>query len=62
MNDVIEINTNPVKSFIDRHKVGLAVLGTATLAVIVNRVALRQHDEFLKDRGLYDEFYTPEEA
>lgn len=59
METVVIEKTNPIKSFIERHKVGLAVTGTAIIAVVVNRAALRQHDEFLKEKDLYDEFYTP---
>lgn len=41
------------------------ILGTAlvitTTAVALQRVGLRQHDDFLKERGLYDEFYVTDE-
>ena len=33
----------------------------ATTAVIIQQIGLKQHDEFLKEHGLYDAFYTPEE-
>lgn len=38
----------------------VAVVST-TIAVIQN-AGLRQHDDFLKEHGLYEEFYTPEEV
>lgn len=50
------------KDFIVRHKTAIAVVGTAATAVYLNRLALKQHDEFLKEKGLYDEFYAPEES
>ena len=38
------------------------ILGTiavvATTAVAIQRYALNQHDQFLKDKDLYDEFYA----
>lgn len=38
------------------------ILGTvavvATTAVAIQRYALNQHDQFLKDKDLYEEFYT----
>lgn len=32
----------------------------ATGAVVLLKVGLNQHDAFLKEKGLYDEFYTPD--
>lgn len=58
---VIEIKKTPVRDFVERHKVAIAVTATATACLVLNRIALRQHDEFLRDHDLYDEFYTPEE-
>jgi len=34
--------------------------GVATLVVIMLRLGLSEHDDFLKEKGLYEEFYTPE--
>lgn len=38
------------------------ILGTvavvATTAAVIQRYALNQHDQFLKDKDLYEEFYT----
>jgi hypothetical protein len=38
------------------------ILGTiavvATTAVAIQRYGLKQHDQFLKEKGLYDEYYT----
>jgi hypothetical protein len=49
------------KNFVRRHKTSIAVAGTAGTCLYLNRVALRQHDEFLKEKGLYEEFYYPED-
>jgi hypothetical protein len=58
---VVEIKTNRFKSFVERHKVAIAVAATSTVWYGINRLALRQHDEFLKEHDLYDKFYTPED-
>jgi hypothetical protein len=50
-----------VKQFIEKHKVAIAVVSTAGSCLYLNRLALKQHDEFLKEKGLYDEFYYSEE-
>lgn len=48
------------KDFIERRKVGIAVVSTATIMAVLNRAVLKNHDDFLKEKGLYDEFYTRE--
>lgn len=50
-----------VKNFVDRHKVSITMVATSTAWIAINRVALKQHDEFLKEHGLYEEFYTPQD-
>lgn len=49
-----------IKKFWNAHKtkilVGTTVV-TATVATI-QAVGIRQHDEFLREKDLYDEFYT----
>ena len=52
--------SNRVKTFVRKHKVAIAVVTTSTFWIVMNRLALKQHDDFLKDKGLYEEFYTPE--
>jgi hypothetical protein len=32
----------------------------ATTAVIILRIGLSEHDDFLREKGLYEEFYLPE--
>lgn len=49
------------KNFVAKHRVAIAVTGTAAACLYLNRRAMSQHDEFLKEKGLYEEFYTPEE-
>jgi len=49
------------KKFIADHKVAIAITGTAASCLYLNRVALRQHDDFLKEHDLYDEFYNAED-
>lgn len=48
------------KNFVARHRVSIAVVATAATCYAANRSAHAQFDEFLTEKGLYDEFYTPE--
>lgn len=50
------------KNFVVRHKTAITVVGTAAACLYLNRLALKQHNEFLKEKGLYEEFYTPEDS
>lgn len=54
---MFEKATASVKQFVVKHKTTIAVATTATVCLVINRVALTQHDDFLKERGLYNEFY-----
>ena len=47
-----------IKKFVIAHKVAFAVTGVASLMYIINRLAIGQHDTFLKEHGLYDAFYA----
>jgi hypothetical protein len=49
--------TVKVVKFVRRHKVAVAIVGTAAVCLYINRVALMQHNDFLKEKGLYEEFY-----
>jgi hypothetical protein len=48
------------KKFVEKHKVAIAVVSTAGTCLYLNRIALKQHDDFLKEKDLYNEFYFPE--
>lgn len=48
------------KNFVVKHKVAIAVVTTASICLVINRMALSQHDEFLRENGLFDKFYTPD--
>lgn len=61
METVEETFPSKVKNFVKRHKTGIAVIGTAGVCLLLNRLSLRQHDEFLAEKGLLEEFYTPTE-
>jgi hypothetical protein len=55
------IMINPVKhpvEFVRRHKVAIAIVGTAAICIAANRQALGQHNDFLKEIGQYDAFYA----
>jgi hypothetical protein len=48
------------KNELKRHKVIIAVTATAAICFAVNRMSIKQHNEFLKEHDLYNEFYAPE--
>jgi len=48
------------KKFVAKHKVALAVTTTAVICLALNRTALAQHNDFLKEHDLYEEFYNAE--
>jgi hypothetical protein len=56
-----ETRVTRIKNFVGRHKVSITMVATSTAWYAINRAALSQHDEFLKERGLYEEFYTPQD-
>ncbi len=57
--DKIKKVANSSKKFVDDHKVGIAITLTALTCLMVNRFAISGHNDFLKAKGLYDEFYMP---
>jgi len=56
--DKIKKVTNSSKKFVNNHKVGIAITLTAVTCLTLNRYALRGHADFLKAKGLYEEFYA----
>lgn len=60
--DTIKKAAISTKNFVKKHRVAIAVVTTTVICAAINRQALGQHNEFLKEKGLYEEFYyTPEE-
>lgn len=57
-NDVVieTSRSQKIRAFVQRNKVLLAVTATTAVGIVVNKIALREHEEFLKEKGLYDEF------
>lgn len=49
------------KKFVADHKVAIAVTATALVCLKLNRMALADHDNFLKEHDLYEKFYTAED-
>jgi hypothetical protein len=60
MNTIVQ-KIDSAKNFVARHKVAFAVTGTAASCLYLNRLALKQHNDFLKEHGLYDAFYLTED-
>lgn len=56
--------TRIVRNFVRRNKprVIATVAVVSTGIVLIQRKGLKLHDEFLIEKGLYDEYYAPETA
>lgn len=50
----------PVKNFVVRNERKILITTTvlSTTAAVVMRSGIHQHNEFLRERGLYEEFYA----
>lgn len=57
--DKIKNAAASTKKFVEDHKVAIAVTLTAAICLKLNRVALKDHDNFLEEHGLLEKFYTP---
>lgn len=47
-----------LKKFAVNNKTAIAVGVTVALCIGINRLALKQHNDFLKAHDLFDEFYA----
>jgi len=50
-----------IKNHVAKHRGKYGVAFGLSVGIALNRLALVQHNEFLKEHGLYDEFYAPED-
>lgn len=52
-----------VKAFVQRNERKILVTTTivATTGMVIMRTGLKQHDDFLREHGLYDQFYAKDE-
>lgn len=48
------------KKFVVNHKVAIAITATAVTCLALNKRNINMYDKFLKEHGLLDKFYTPE--
>jgi hypothetical protein len=60
MDPVVLKTENRVKKFVRQHKVAITFTATSLAWIAINQMALRQHDAFLREHGLFDEFYLSE--
>lgn len=61
MNEIEQKPKRSIKKFAARHKVAITVVVTSVCWIAINRLALKGHNDFLKEKGLYDEFYVAED-
>ena len=57
----MEKKTDSVKKFVAKHRVAIAVTATATLAAVAHIAIIKQHNDFLEEHDLLDEYYKFEE-
>lgn len=48
----------PTQSFVRKHKTAIAVTATVIVCAVISKKGMQQHDDFLKEHGLYEEFYA----
>lgn len=49
------------RNFVADHKVAIAVTVTAITCLTLNKMALKDHDNFLKQHDLFDLYYHPQD-
>lgn len=47
-----------IKKFVSDHKVGITFVVTALVAVKINKLALKDHEDFMRDHGILDLYYN----
>lgn len=47
--------------FIENHRVAIAVTLTTVICLKLNKLALSDHEDFLREHDLYEKFYTPQD-
>lgn len=57
MEEYAKKTASAVTGFVYRHRTGIAFAATTLGLIAVNRLAIRDHDNFLKSKGLYNEYY-----
>lgn len=59
----MENQITSVKKFWAKNKDRILITSTVVLASVatIQQIGVRQHNDFLKEHGLFDEFYNPEE-
>lgn len=60
MNQIKKVAAT-TKKFVVDHKVAIAVTLTTLTCLKLNRIALHDHDNFLREHNLYETFYTPQD-
>lgn len=60
MQNLIKEKLDSAKNFVEQHKTKILVTTTvvSTTAAVAMRIGLKQHNDFLKEKGLHDEFYS----
>jgi hypothetical protein len=62
IGDTMKQQIESAKNFVKRNQTKILITTTvvATSAAMLMKASLNAHDQFLKDNGLYDTYYTPD--
>lgn len=56
--NVVEVKPTRIRNFLRTHKTKIAVVATATAAVVAHRAILKSYTDFLAEHDLLDEFHS----
>lgn len=60
--DKVKKIASSTKEFVKNHQFAVGAIVAAAVLIPINRMALKEHDSFLKEHDLYDQFYTTPEV
>lgn len=58
--DKIKKIARSTKEFVENHQFACGMVVASAVLIPINRMALKEHDNFLRDNDLYEKFYRPE--
>jgi hypothetical protein len=60
MQNLIKEKLDSTKKFVQQHqtKILATTAAVTTTVAVLQRIGLKQHNDFLKEKGLHEEFYS----
>lgn len=59
--DLVKKTAARSKKFVYDHRVAVTMTLTALACLKLNKMALKSHDDFLREHDLFDKYYLPED-